>query len=631
MNPDTASDLITPREAGNLAGLFNKRVSRSPEATAYRYYDTLNSTWVDITWSEMAKGIQRWERALHRQKLTPGDRVAIMARNSRLWVMFDQAALGLGLVVVPVYTEDRGENVHYVLQHSGAKLLVIGGTSQWERIQGKLKGLRSLKRIISIGEMDEAEDRRLVNLEPWLSSGTPVVKRPILSPGDLATIVYTSGTTGRPKGVMLSHRNILSNVYSCAQTGFAAERENFLSFLPLSHTFERTVGYYLPIMLGATVAHSRSIQELSEDLQMVKPTGLITVPRIFERVYARLQDNLKKKSVFARGLFNFAVHVGWHRFEYRYRRVHWSPLLILWPLLKRLVADQLMLRLGGRLKIAICGGAALSADISRVFVGLGIPVFQGYGLTEASPVVSVNTEKMNIPASIGPPLPGVEVKIGEDEELLVKGENVMMGYWQDDAATAAAIDSDGWLHTGDKATMKDGHLFITGRIKDIIVLANGEKVSPVDMEMSISSDPLFEQVLIIGESQPFLAALLVLDESRWKQLAAENDLDESDKNSEAAEQRLLERLSACLQSFPGYARVRHAWCVDEPWTVENDLLTPTLKAKRNRIMELYREQIDAMYESHGERRTETETDQESAEKNQTAAPKSGLNQQSGGG
>ena len=591
-------DVITPQEAGTLPGLFRKRVTRSPDDSAYRSFDSLNEIWIDTSWNEMANAIERWQRALYADKLEPGDRVAIMARNSRYWVMFDQAAMEMGLVVVPIYTEDRADNVLYILEHSSVKLLVIGGLLQWEKLDGKLKGQNSLKRIVSIADCGESGNKNLISLKTWLADGVDISKRPILSPGDLASIVYTSGTTGRPKGVMLSHRNILSNVYSCAQTGLADNAKSYLSFLPLSHTFERTVGYYLPIMINAVVAHSRSIQELPEDFLIVRPEGLISVPRIFERVYSRIKENLSNKSVITRSLFYMAVNIGWHRFQYHHKRAGWSPKLLFWPILKRLVADKVTGRLGGKLKVTISGGAALSPEISRIFIGLGVPLFQGYGLTETSPVVSVNTVENNIPSSIGKALPDVEVMIGEDDELLVKGDSVMMGYWQDPESTDRVIDQQAWLHTGDKARIDDGYIYITGRIKDIIVMSNGEKVSPVDMEHSILADPLFDQALIIGEARPYLTALLVLNDTEWEKYAAEKEFHPVDGITEAVEKVFLEKISECLHDFPGYAQIYQLTCITEPWTVENDLLTSTLKLKRNKVQETYKKEIEEMYEGH---------------------------------
>ncbi len=591
-------DIITPQEAGTLSDLFRLRATRTPDKAAYRYYDALNAVWMDVSWREMAKEIVRWEQALHHEKLQPGDRVAIMAKNSRLWVMFDQAALALGLVVVPVYAEDRADNVIYILQHSGAKLLLIGGPPQWDRLKEKSATCKTLKTIVTISDCGKSDDKRVIRLGDWLSNGVDIGRRPTLSPGDLASIVYTSGTTGHPKGVMLSHRNLLANAYSCAQTGMADGKEVFLSFLPLSHTFERTVGYYLPIMVGAIVAHSRSIQDLADDLIQIRPDGLISVPRIFERVYAKVKDNLAKQSATARTIFDLAVDVGWRRFEYTQGRAHWHPKLLLWPMLKRLVADKVLARLGGRLGVAISGGAALSPEVAHVFIALGVPLYQGYGLTEASPVVSVNTEAHNIPSSIGLALPDVDVRIGEQDELLVRADSVMMGYWQDEQATARVIDREGWLHTGDKARITDEYIYITGRLKDIIVMANGEKVSPVDMELAITDDSLFEQVVIVGESRPFLSALLVVDIKQWDKFLQDKQLQDTEADRDNIEKAMLERIAVALKNFPGYAQVYRTRWLKDPWTVESGLLTPTLKIKRNKILELHAAEIEAMYQGH---------------------------------
>jgi len=591
-------NLITPDQAQTLSGLFRERVRRTPEDCAYRFYDALNGAWSDLSWRQIAREVDRWQAALAMEKLKPGDRVAIMARNSRFWVIFDQAVLGLGLVPVPLYTEDRVDNVSYILRDSGSKLLLIGGPGQWDRLQRNIEEISGLKRVISIAEIENVEDRRVIALDEWLSNDYQPAHLPSIKSDTLATIVYTSGTTGAPKGVMLSHWNILSNAYSGLQTVPVSTGNVFLSFLPLSHTLERTVGYYLPMMAGATVAHNRSIPELAKDLRVIKPTALISVPRIFERVYGRVKDGLARGPWFARMLFHLTVMVGWHRFQHEQGRGIWHPSLLLWPILKRLVADRILARLGGRLRFTISGGAALSPEISRMFLALGAPVLQGYGLTEASPVVSVNRLDDNIPASIGIALPGVEVKIGKDDELLVKGENVMLGFWNNVEATAAVIDGDGWLHTGDKARIDGRHIFITGRIKDIIVMANGEKVSPTDMELAITGDSLFGQVMIIGEARPYLVALAVLNELQWRQLAREGGLPDTGMNDKDAEKILTARIAALLHEFPGYAQVVRIHATLEPWTVENGLLTPTLKVKRKDILEKFGSEIESLYEGH---------------------------------
>ncbi len=433
------NSVIGPDVATTLPELFEERVSRSAENCAYRFYDALNGVWTDSSWRATAKDVARCRAALAKEKLKPGDKVAIMARNSRYWVIFDQAILSLGLVVVPIYTEDRADNVAYILEHAEVRLLVIGGDEQWQDLHASLKPLSKLKRIISIAECSGGKDKRLLHMGSWLPMDYPEVDRPVFGPDELATIVYTSGTTGKPKGVMLSHRNILSNSYNALQVFDIDTHHVYLSFLPLSHTLERTVGYYLPMMAGATVAHARGIPELAKDLLIIKPHGLISVPRIYERVYAKIKENLAAKSNFEKRLFWQAVELGWQRFEYLQGRAKKPMLLFMWPLLKRLVADKITERLGGNLQIAVSGGAALSPEISKVFVGLGVPIVQGYGLTESSPIISVNRIEENKPDSIGKAIPGVDVRIGENDELFAKGENIMLGYWKNQEATEAVL------------------------------------------------------------------------------------------------------------------------------------------------------------------------------------------------
>ncbi len=593
-----ADGTINVETAGTLAGLFRERVRRSPATIAYRFYDALNETWTDYSWSAMEREVARWQSVLKESNLQVGDRVAIMARNSRFWVMFEQAALGLGLVIIPLYLEDRVDNVEFILNDANVKLLVIGGLAQWKRLKPRAKELKSLKKIISIGQISNDEEKRLVSLTQLLPKDWGELLSEDGELDDLATIVYTSGTTGQPKGVMLSHRNILSNAYSGLQAVTVTNSDVFLSFLPLSHTLERTVGYYLPMMCGATVAHARGISELAEDLQIIRPTCLISVPRIFERVYARVREQMQSKPSLVRNLFNLAIDVGWKRFNYLQGRGPRRASFILWPLLKKLVADKINEKLGGRLNIAISGGAALSPEISRVFVGLGVPILQGYGLTETSPVISVNRIENNLPASIGPPMPGIEVRIGDDDELLVRGDNVMLGYWNREEESKKVMDEEGWLRTGDKAKIEDGRIYIIGRLKEIIVMSNGEKVSPTDMELALVADTLFEQIMIVGEAKPYLTALAVLNEEEWNNYVTKMQLDSNSIEAGKVEELVLERVAKRLHKFPGYARIRHIRCTSTPWSIENDLLTPTLKIKRNKIRERYADEIESMYEEH---------------------------------
>ncbi|MEJ2344473.1 MAG: long-chain fatty acid--CoA ligase [Gammaproteobacteria bacterium] len=594
-------DYINPDTAGTLHGLFRARVERTPDAVGYRHFDNATGAWSDITWSAMAAGVARWQTALQNEALQPGDRVAIMLRNCPQWVLFDQAALSLGLVVVPLFTLDRAENAAYILQHSGAKLLLIEGGEHWSQLYRVRHELGQVQRILTLEEMEgEPHDPRLRWVGEWLP-GEPCQLAPDrAAPGDLASIVYTSGTTGRPKGVMLSHHNMVWNSWASVQSMTIYREDLFLSFLPLSHTLERTAGYYIPMLGGATVAYARSIAELREDLVHVRPTVLISVPRIFERVHGRIQEQLAAKPPLARRLFEQAVELGWRRFLHQQGKIGWQPGFIVQPLLDRLVGKKVRARLGGRLRLAVCGGAALPTPIARLFIGLGLTMVQGYGLTESSPVISVNRQEHNDPASVGEPLPGVEVKVADNEELLVRGPNVMLGYWKDPKATGAAIDAEGWLHTGDRVRIEDHHIYITGRLKEIIVLSNGEKVSPVDMESAIVVDRLFDHVLVTGEGRPYLVALVVLNPEVWAAVAGQHGVS---RRPEAVppvrrEQIVGARVAQLTRQFPGYAKIHRITVCPEPWTVDNGLLTPTMKLRRAQILRKYAAAIDALYNGH---------------------------------
>ena len=594
--------MIAAADAGTLAGLFRERVKRTPDAIAYRQFDNNDGQWHDATWADMAADVARWKAALGTEDLQRGDRVAILLRNCKEWVTFDQAALGCGLVVVPLYLDDRPESMAYILNDSGCKLLLLQGQEHWDGIQKVLHELAGLSRILTLEPVTNPEnDTRVRRLSDWLPDSGGNLSVDDSDSNELATIVYTSGTTGRPKGVMLSHWNILFDSERALEIVQILPQDLLLSFLPLSHTFERTVGYYMPMMAGSTVAYARSIPELGEDLLTIQPTLMISVPRIYERVYNKIQAGLAEKSPIASWLFNLAVDTGWKRFVHQQGRGGWHPVFLLWPLLDKLVAGKIMAKLGGRMRIAASGGAPLPTPIAKVFIGLGLNLIQGYGLTETSPILTANPEADNDPSSVGVPLSGIELRVSEKNELLARGPVIMLGYWNNQEATAAVIDSEGWFHSGDKARIENNHVYITGRIKEIIVLANGEKVPPADMEMAIALDTLFEQVMVIGDGRPFLTALLVLNPERWELVAAELQLDASDPGaprSEAVEQLVSDKLVRRLAEFPGFARIHRLTCTLEPWTIENELITPTLKLKRNRIMERFAADIDRMYEGH---------------------------------
>ena len=369
----------------------------------------------------------------------------------------------------------------------------------------------------------------------------------------------------------------------------------------MSHALERTVGYYCPVMCGASVSFNRSIPQLAQDLLAVKPTIMISVPRIFERIHNQIHGGLPQMSAIKRGLFKAALNVGWRHFEVRQGMARWHPKLLLHGLLDRLVGKTVRDKLGGRMKYVVVGGAALSADVSKTFIALGLELLQGYGLTESSPIASVNTVQYNRPDSIGLPLHDVDLKLMDNDELWIRGGNVMAGYWNNEKATneSIVVDEDGsrWLRTGDTASIDEqGFVRIVGRIKDILVLANGEKVPPTDIEAAIARDALFEQVMVLGEGRSYLAAIAVLEPELWQSICEEKGWAQDDTAKAEVVTYMLARVKQQMNEFPGYARIRKLFVTHEEWTVESGLMTPTLKVKRPQVTERYAKEIEALYE-----------------------------------
>ena len=589
-----------------LPQMLRWRVAQTPAAEAYREHD--GREWVSTDWRAFGARVERFAAALDVTAPARGARIAVLLPNGLDAVTVDQAVLSRGCVPLPMHALDNPLSIAYILADSGAELLVAQTEGQWRAIAGCGELPATLREVV-VREPDgetapAAGGPKLLSLAEWLARGDAAGPRPAPADPhaeDLAALVYTSGTTGKPKGVMLTHRNVVSNVAAVLQRVVPTADDVLLSFLPLSHTLERTAGYYLPIAAGATVAFARSTQHLPEDLKAVRPTVLISVPRIYERVYARLLTMLDATPT-KRRIFDLAVAVGWRRFCREQRlpvpagAPAWVDALV-WPLLAGRVVAPLQAQFGGRLRLAISGGAALSAPIARCFLGLGLPILQGYGMTESTPVVAVNALDDNDPATVGRPLPGVEVAIGENRELLVRGPNVMPGYWNRPEDTARALDG-GWLHTGDQAAIEDGRVRIVGRVKEIIVTATGEKIAPTDLEMAILADPLFEQAWAFGDDRPFIGCVVVLAAGPWEKLARSLGLDPrapASLASPAAREAALARIRAATASFPHYAQPRAVCLTLEPWTIESTLITPTLKLKRNNLQARFAAEVEALY------------------------------------
>lgn len=545
----------------NLAGLLEQHCA-NPQTLLYRQH--LDGVWRDFSAHDVMALAARWQQAFRSAGYAPGDRVALCLRNGVDWVAIDQAALGLGLVVVPLYADDNPENLAWCLNDSGARLLVLENSRLLDAL------IRAMPVPPAIVCLHGGAPAPAIPACNWLSEKGGVFEVLELDENTLATLVYTSGTTGRPKGVMLSHRNILGNVAAALEVVSLHPGDLLISVLPLSHMFERTCGYYVPLKAGVPVAYARSINQLAEDLAFLQPTVMVAVPRVFQRFLARIEQALAA-SPLKRALFSLTVALGWRKFERRAGKAEQA----LFRLLQPLVAGPVLNRLGGRMRLTVVGGAPLELRVARSFIGLGLGMLQGYGLTEASPIVAGNREHDNDPVTVGAPLPGVAVRVNEAGELLVRGPSVMLGYWHNPEATAQVLDAEGWLNTGDLAEIRAGKIIIKGRTKDILVLSNGEKVSPQDAEMAILDDPLFEQAMLVGEGRAYLLLLAV--------------------TREGDEKTLIKHANARLRSFSRWVRVRRVIALQEPWTPEEGLLTTTLKVRRNAVYDRYRERIETVY------------------------------------
>lgn len=590
--PEPLAGGIREAEIGHLAALFQARVRLSPQAPACRWFDPARHDWTGLDWSGLEARVEAMARGLAAYGLAPGARVAIQLDNGPDWVAIEQATLRLGLVVVGIYTQDTAGSAAHIVEDSGAELLFLRDAAAWAAIAA-LAPLPALRQVLLQTGADGQGDDRCRSLVQFHAAGvdyTPAAPEREA----LASLVYTSGTTGRAKGAMLSHGALLANIFACSRALQVSHDDRLLSLLPLSHSFERVAGWHGAILAGAETVYSRGPEHLGEDLRRVQPTGLLAVPRVYERLYASLLRKVDDGPMHKRALFHLALQSGDSRPGGARQRFS-----------RRLtggVVEAVRAALGGRLRLAVSGGAPLSAHIARTFAALGLPVLQGYGLTEAGPVVSVNRPGDVDPESAGQPLDNVETRIGPDGELLVRSPSLMRGYWRDEAASRAVLDEAGWLHTGDKVSrLCCDKLYLTGRIKDLIVMSTGVKAAPCEVEARLSAEPLFEQLLVLGEARPYLVALVVPDAKRLSTLRQELGLghqgfDDAETRS-ALEKALLARCRERLAELPASHQIRRlAWV--PAFTLANGLLTSTHKPRRAAIAKLHAAEIERLYAGH---------------------------------
>lgn len=601
-----------------IPDMLRHTVAAWPEREAFRQYDYAERRWYSITWRTFHEQVMRWRRAFTHMGLVKGERVAMLLTNCIDAVTFDEAALCGGLVPTPLHAIDTAGSSAYILRDSNARFLVTTSRARWNAIAEAAgeEGLPDMQLVVFTNEQVEpgsvthlgGRDIVLSSLEGWLATGEGVSDDelpPEPCADDLAGFIYTSGTTGRPKGVMITHRNIVSNVQQINKCYDFNEEDVFLSFLPFSHTFERTVAHYNSLANGGAMAFARNAAQIENDLREVRPTLMCSVPRIYEKIHQRLLHELAESSEEKRHQTAWALETGWRRFaEANHLPIELSPRAQLdetvWPQLDVEIASEVREIFGGRLRATFAGGASLNYAVARFFCALGINILQLYGLTETSPIVSFTRMKDNHPDCVGHPVPDCEVKLGANDELLVRGPQVMKGYWNRPLDTAAAFE-DGWFRTGDQADLSDGgRVRIKGRIKEIIVTSTGEKIPPVDVEFAIQEDRLFEQVLVIGDNLPYVTCLVVVNPKLWPAFCADLDLDPEDPatfQSRDVQRQCLRRVRHACRAFPQYGVPRAVAITREPWTVDNGLLTPTMKLRRPQIMTAHAKLIERLYAS----------------------------------
>jgi long-chain acyl-CoA synthetase len=576
-----------------------------PAAMRYRE----NGKWIDITVAQLRDTVRWFSMGLRALGVKAGDRVALLSENRPEWAFADFAILCAAAVNVPVYPTLLSWQIEYIVNDASATVAIASTHEQLSKLLDIRDHCPCLHQIIVFDAPDEMPEgvtsfAAVVELgkreEKAHGRGRFDELRKQAQPGDLATIIYTSGTTGNPKGAMLTHRNIASNVVATTdvlplEPGWVA-----VSFLPLSHSFERTVDYSY-FYKGAIIAYVDDALKIGQFLPEIKPVVFAAAPRVFEKVRARILDNVQTQSAGKQKIFNWALKVGEERVPYVVEnRPMPLGLKMRSALADKLVFSKILARLGGEVKFLISGAAPLSADLAAFFVGAGLEILEGYGLTETSPVISVNRMDKRRLGTVGPPIRDVEVKIEQDGEILARGPNIMKGYWNNPEATADVIDSEGWFHTGDIGEIDaDGFLKITDRKKDIIINAYGKNIAPQPLEALLKSSPLVATPLLIGDRRKYLSALIVPNFDRLEHEAKELGVNASSHEELVRDERVRmlfqNEIDRFNRNLDRQEKIRRFTLLPRDFTIEDDEMTPTMKVKRRNVDKKYKVLIDAMY------------------------------------
>lgn len=588
--------------AENLVKTFHNVVSA--EGDRPFLWSKKNGSYQAHSWIEVERDVALVANALFALGLSVGDRVLLVSENRPEWFISDMAVLTAGGITVPAYTTNTINDHRFLLDHSGASIAICSSGTPAQRLLQALEGHGSLKALLFMDDIGVRPELPFPVLT-WTEvaelgrQGPGIDRSDEIGQDDLACFIYTSGTGGQPKGVMLSHGNILANVRGARELlklVDVGDKDVFLSFLPLSHSYEHTAGQFFPMAVGAQIYYAESVESLSRNLAEARPTILPCVPRLYEVLRAKILAGVQRQGGLQEKLFNRTLLLGSKHYLTNGRLNPMETVLNL--VLDRLVRRKVQERFGGRLKAMVSGGAPLNHEVGMFFVSLGLPVLQGYGQTEASPVISANVPGKARIDSVGPPLDGVELKIADDGEILIRGANVMKGYWRDEEATASAI-VDGWLHTGDVGEFDDqGRLRITDRKKDIIVNSGGDNISPQRVEGIALLETEIGQILVYGDRRPYLVALVVADKDYSAEFAKRHGLENTPavlrENEEFRDlmANAMKRVNAGLSNIE---RIRRYHLMPTPFTVDNGMMTPTLKLRRPIIINRFQETIENLY------------------------------------
>ncbi len=614
--------------------LFHNLVERSQgkNETVLRYKDKKSKKWIDIGFDELEDQVRSFASFLYARGIRKGDRVAILSENRPEWMIADLATHEIGGVNVSLYTSLPTAQAAYIIQDSGAKLFIVSSGIQLKKAVEMFDDCPEVNLVVTMSEMRKEYPDYVVSWDDAMAEGAAKADeladkigelRAAVDENDVCVLIYTSGTTGNPKGVMLTHKNFCSNAKSALGVVPFGPGDHHLSFLPLCHSFERTAGYLAVLAAGAKISFAESIDTVNRNLLEVKPTVMISVPRLFERIYNTIAKSVKEGPAVKQFLFEWSVTSG--RKAALARRnggLERHPVLRLRSAIAhRLVFEKLHEKLGGNLRFAVSGGAALPKDIGEFFEAAGIVIIEGYGLTETSPVLSVSPNNAPMFGRVGHIIPGVTVAIqrlsdgsivgslsGEDYpssltteegEIVAKGPNIMKGYWNDEESTRQAIDPDGWYHTGDVGRFVDGYLQITDRIKHMIVSKGGKNIYPGPIEDSFKVLAAVDQIMVVGEGREYLTALVVPDMEALAQFAKEKGIahasDDDLIKSNEVQAMFKKTFRDYSKSVAAHEKIRDFRVILDPFSVENGLLTPTLKPRRRQISNHYEELIDGMY------------------------------------